>query len=126
MPGLSSWAVRRPVFALIAWFVAVIAILGVGSTFAGTLNDSFDLTNTESKTATDLLASSGANTGSYEAGATIVWSPTTGSAVDPAVLAEITPTLQKIADLSAVGCVALPTGQGRRPRSRCRRPRWPS
>ena len=112
MPGLSSWAVRRPVFALIAWLVAVIAIFGVGSTFAGTLNDSFDLPNTESKTATDLLASSGANTGSYEAGATIVWSPTTGSAVDPAVLAEITPTLQKIADLSAVACVALPTGQG--------------
>ena len=76
MPGLSSWAVRRPVFALSAWFVAVIAIFGVGSTFAGTLNDSFDLPNTESKTATDLLASSGANTGSYEAGATIVWSPT--------------------------------------------------
>jgi RND superfamily putative drug exporter len=98
--------------ALVSWFIAVIAIFGVGGAFAGTLNDSFDLPNTESKTATDLLASSGANTGSYEAGATIVWSPTTGSAVDPAVLAEITPTLQKIADLSAVGCVTLPTGQG--------------
>ncbi len=112
MPGLSSWAVRRPVFALIAWFIAVVAIFGVGSAFAGKLNDSFDLPNTESKTATDLLASSGANMGSYDAGATIVWSPTTGSAVDPAVLAEITPTLQKIADLSAVACVSLPTGQG--------------
>ena len=112
MPGLSSWAVRRPVFALIAWFVAVVAIFGVGGALAGKLNDSFDLPNTESKTATDLLSSSGANMGSYDAGATIVWSPTTGSAVDPAVLAEITPTLQKIADLSAVACVSLPTGQG--------------
>ena len=87
MPGLSSWAVRRPVLALIAWLVAVIAIFGFGSAFAGKLNDSFDLPNTESKTATDLLASSGAPVGSYDAGATIVWSPVTCSAVDPAVLA---------------------------------------
>ncbi len=116
MPGLSTWAVRRPVFALIAWFIAVVAIFGLGGAFKGSLNDSFDLPNTESKTATDLLAKSGVNMGAYDAGATIVWSPTTGSAVDPAVLSEITPTLQKIADLPAVACVSLPTGQGLGPK----------
>jgi hypothetical protein len=51
MPGLSSWAVRRPVIALIAWFIAMVAIVGLSAGLKGTLNDSFDLPDTESKTA---------------------------------------------------------------------------
>ena len=48
MPGLSSWAVRRPVFALIAWVIAMVAIVGLSAGLKGTLNDSFDLPDTES------------------------------------------------------------------------------
>ena len=54
MPGLSAWAVRRPVIALIAWFVALVAMVGLGLTVGGKLNDSFDLPDTESKVAMDL------------------------------------------------------------------------
>ena len=42
MPGLSAWAVRRPVLALIAWFVTVAAIGVLGIGFGGNYNDSFD------------------------------------------------------------------------------------
>ena len=59
MPGLSAWAVRRPVLALIAWFVTVAAIGVLGIGFGGNYNDSFDLPDTESKAATDLLIETG-------------------------------------------------------------------
>jgi hypothetical protein len=53
MPGLSQWAVRKPVIALISYFVALIAVVGIGVSFGGSLKDSFDLPDTESTTATD-------------------------------------------------------------------------
>ena len=59
MPGLSQWAVRRPVAALIAYFVALLAVIGIGLNFGGTLNDSFDLPDTESTTAQELLSTLG-------------------------------------------------------------------
>jgi len=105
---LSAWAVRRPVFALIAWVVAMIAVFGVGFAFKGELNDSFDLPDTESKTATDLLMSSGTDTSRLDSGATIVWSPSIGPAVDPAVSATVLPLLEEIAALPSVACVTNP------------------
>ena len=110
MPLLSSWAVRRPVVALISWVIAMVAVFGIAATFAGELNDSFDLPNTESKTATDLLVANGTDTAGFEGGGTIVWSPSTGSAVDPSVLATITPMLETIAGLDSVACVTNPVG----------------
>jgi putative drug exporter of the RND superfamily len=108
MPGLSAWAVRRPVIALVAWFVAMIAVVGLGLAVGGQLNDKFELPDTESKTATDLLASSGTDTSRLDGGATIVWSPATGSAVDAAVAAEVQPILQSMADLASVDCITTP------------------
>jgi RND superfamily putative drug exporter len=108
MPGLSAWAVRRPVLALVAWFIAMAAVVGLGVTMGGTLNDKFDLPDTESKTATDLLASSGTDTSRLDGGATIVWSPATGSAVDPATAAQVQPILQSMADLASVACITTP------------------
>ena len=115
MPVLSAWAVRRPVIALIAWFVALAAVAGLGIGFAGQYNDSFDLPDTESKVATDLLSSSGTDTSGVEGGATVVWSPSTGSAVDQAAAAEVLPVLEEIAAKDTVTCVTNPfdpTGQG--------------
>ena len=108
MPGLSAWAVRRPVHALIAWVVAMVAVFAVGLTFSGELNDSFELPETESTTAQQLLADSGSGEASFGAGATIVWSPTTGTAVDEATAAKILPVLQDIAGLASVDCVTNP------------------
>lgn len=68
MPGLSAWAVRRPVYALIAWVVAMVAVFGLAAAFKGTLNDSFSLPETESTKAQDLLASSGSSEASFGSG----------------------------------------------------------
>ena len=108
MPGLSAWAVRRPVFALLAWVVAMVAIVGLSVSLKGTLNDSFDLPDTESKTATDLLIKSGTDTSRVDGGATIVWKPSSGTAVDPAVGAKVQPVLEKISALGSVACVTNP------------------
>lgn len=111
MPGLSQWAVRKPLVALISYFVALIAVVGIGISFGGSLNDSFDLPDTESTTATDLLATIGnaeLNASSSGATAQIIWSPATGSAVESAASALITPVLEEIAALPAVECVTNP------------------
>ena len=108
MPGLSSWAVRRPVIALISWLVAVGVVIALGVTLGGKLNDSFDLPDTESKVAMDLLSKAGTDTSRLDGGATIVWSPASGSAVDPSVAATITPLLTEISQLASVTCVTNP------------------
>jgi RND superfamily putative drug exporter len=112
MPGLSQWAVRRPVAALISWFIALFAVIAIGINFGGTLNDSFDLPDTESTTAQELLATLGnSEIDAESSGATarIVWSPSTGSAVDPEAIAEITPLLEQISQIDSVSCVTNPT-----------------
>ena len=108
MGALSRWAVRRPVWALVAWFIALIAVVGIGFRFGGDLNDSFELPDTESKIATDLLIASGTDTSRVDGGATIVWSPEAGPAVDPAVAERVVPVLTEIAALDSVTCVTNP------------------
>ena len=108
MPVLSAWAVRRPIFALIAWFIALLALIGLGFGLGGQYNDSFDLPDTESKVATDLLSASGTDTSNVEGGATVVWSPATGPAVDPATAAQVLPVLEQIAAQGSVTCVTNP------------------
>ena len=111
MPVLSAWAVRRPVIALVAWLVALVVVVGLGVRVGGELNDSFDLPDTESTSAFDLLEKAGTDTGSLDGGATIVWAPTgEGSAVDPETLAVVTPVLEKISSLGSVACVTNPVG----------------
>ncbi|MEI6362231.1 MAG: MMPL family transporter [Actinomycetes bacterium] len=108
MPGLSAWAVRRPVIALVAWFIALVAVIGMGRAFGGDLNDKFELPSTESKVATDLLTSSGTDTSRLEGGASIVWSPASGTAVDAATAAKIVPFLTEVSGLASVTCVTNP------------------
>jgi len=108
MPVVSAWAVRRPIIALISWLVALVVVVGMGLQLGGDLNDSFDLPDTESKIATDLLMSSGTDTSRIDGGATVVWSPETGTAIDPAVAQRVVPALEEIAALGSVTCVTNP------------------
>ncbi|MFM8351996.1 MAG: MMPL family transporter, partial [Actinomycetales bacterium] len=109
MPGLSAWAVRRPVTALVAWFVLVLAVIGLGSTVGGKLNDSFDLPDTESTAALSLLEQAG-RSGGLQDGATVVWSPASGSTTDSSVLSGVLPLLEEISALPSVACVTNPSG----------------
>ena len=109
MGALSRWAVRKPVLALVAWFIAMAGVIGIGTQLGGEFNDSFSLPDTESTTATEMLSTLPPS-GSGEAAVRIVWSPSTGSVTDPAVAAEITPVLEQIAALESVTCVSNPYG----------------
>ena len=109
MGALSRWAVRKPVLALVAWFIAMVGVIGIGTQLGGEFNDSFSLPDTESTTATEMLSTLPPS-GSGEAAVRIVWSPATGSVTDPAVAAEITPVLKQIAALESVTCVSNPYG----------------
>ena len=108
MPGLSTWAVRRPVLALIAWLVTVAAIGVLGIGFGGNYNDSFDLPDTESKAATDLLIESGTDTSGLESGATIVWKPSEGPALSEETATTIVPMLEEMAEFESITCVTNP------------------
>ena len=108
---LSEWAVNKPKQALLGFFVLLFALGFSAAQFGGEFNDSFELPDTESATATELLTETAAASESSGGQARVVWSPDTGSAVDPEVLAQIEPTLAEIAEIDAVQCVQSPTGQ---------------
>ena len=109
MGALSRWAVRKPVWALVAWFIAMGVVILAGTRVGGELNDSFALPDTESTMATEMLSTLPPSPNG-ETAARIVWSPTTGSVTDPAVEQAITPVLQEIAALPSVACVTNPYG----------------
>ena len=111
MGPLSRWAVNRPVIALISWVVALVVAGGLAGIFGGAFNDSFELPDTESTQAQELLEQTA---GAAEAGGgtiRIVWSPENGSVTDPAVVKEITPLLEEVADLDSISCVQSPYGE---------------
>jgi len=108
MPGLSAWAVRRPIAALVSWLLAILVVAGVAISVRGEFNDSFALPDTESTRAQELLATRGSGTAGSAPTAAIVWSPATGRADSPSVLAAIEPVLREAAALASVTCVTVP------------------
>ena len=76
MGRISQWAVRQPWWALITWIALMAAIIVLSIQFGGEYNDDFELPDTESTTAQDLLSelSGSAGTGAGLEGQ-IVWSP---------------------------------------------------
>ena len=109
MGALSRWAVRKPWMALAAYAVLAIVIVTLGTVWKGTLNDSFSLPDTESKTATDLLTTAGGQASAATAStATIIWKPASGSAVDAATAAAVVPMLTNFSTQPGVGCVTNP------------------
>jgi RND superfamily putative drug exporter len=104
-----SWAVRRPVVALVVWAVLLGAIATAAVLLRPALNDSFSLPGVQSTTAQDLLESL-ADGKPTDASARVVWSPTSGSATDAAALGAIRPALDRIASLPFITCVSGPEG----------------
>ena len=110
MGSLSRWAVRKPVWAIVSWFVAMGIVILLGTRFGGELNDSFALPDTESTMATEMLSTLPPSANG-ETAIRIVWSPTDGSAVaTAAVESQIMPVLESVASLPSVACVTNPYG----------------
>ncbi len=106
---MSHWAVRRPVIALVAWVIVLVAIGGAASVIGGKFNDSFALPGAQSTVAQDLLTKLEGTT--TDVTAKVIWSPATGKVTEPRVEKEIHPTLERLADLPFVTCVAGPYGR---------------
>ena len=112
MGRVSQWAVRRPWWALLTWLVIVFIIGIVGTKWGGSYNNNFNLPNTESTTAQNLLESipgGGAGTGSAVTGQ-VVWTSSTGSAVDAATAATMTGLFTKLSNSPDVACIITPFG----------------
>jgi RND superfamily putative drug exporter len=119
MGGLSRWAVRKPWWALLAFIVLAGVIGFLGNAKGGELKDSFELPDTESLQAQQLLEQLPAGTGGdvNAITATVVWSPDAAGApaVDPATSDVITGMLTTISKVDGVTCVTNPfdeTGKG--------------
>lgn len=108
---LSAWAVTKPKQALLGFVLLLFALGFSAARFGGDFIDSFELPDTESATATELLSETAAASEASGGTARIVWSPDSGSAVDPEVVVAIEPTLEEIAALESVTCVTSPYGQ---------------
>ena len=111
MGRVSQWAVRRPLAALLTWIAIMVAVGFVGVRWGGDYNDNFQLPNTESTTAQNLLQtlSGSAGTGSGLDGQ-VVWSPSSGTVTDAASKATMTALLTKLSTSPGVTCVQTPFG----------------
>jgi len=104
---VSTWAIRRPLVAVLVWVIALVSVGFLATTFKGTFNDSFSLPNTQSALAQDFLidvSPKNANTNS----ANVVWSPTSGTVNDKSVKSEVDALLTKVATVEGVKCITSP------------------
>jgi RND superfamily putative drug exporter len=112
MGSISQWAVRRPWYALLAWVVLMIGIVLASTAWGGDYNDNFELPDTESTTAQDLLSdlSGTAGTGSGLEGQ-VVWASDAGSVTDPDAQQTMTDVLTEVSTVNGVLCVFTPFGE---------------
>ncbi len=108
MGRISQWAVRQPWWALVTWIALMAAIIVLSIQFGGEYNDDFELPDTESTTAQELLSelSGSAGTGSGLEGQ-IVWSPDDESVpvTDDAVQQPMTAVMTEVSKSEGVLCV---------------------
>ena len=111
MGRISQWAVRRPWYALFSWVLLMIVIIVSSIIWGGDYNDDFELPDTESTTAQDLLGelSGTAGTGAGLEGQ-VVWSPETGTVTDTAPQQTMTDVLTEVSKKPGVMCVFTPFG----------------
>ena len=109
--AVSRWAVRRPWSAVAAWLVMAVLIGGLAARFGGSYNDTFELPDTESAAAQELLGQiPGVEDAMTTASVKVVWSPQAGTVTDPAVQAAAMDLLTQIAAVPSVTCVVTPYG----------------
>jgi len=111
MGRVSQWAVRRPWYALLSWVGIMVAIGILGTRFGGDYNNNFQLPDTESTTAQDLLStlSGGSGTGTGLDGQ-VVWKPESGKATEGSTAAAMTALLTELSKSPSVTCVITPLG----------------
>ena len=108
---LSRWAVNRPWRALGVWLLMAVMIGALAARFGGSYNDSFELPDTESASAQELLGQiPGVEDALTEATVKVVWSPESGSVTDAATEAAATELLTELAANPSVTCVVTPYG----------------
>ncbi len=111
MGHLARWAVRKPVIAIISWFVVFLVIGVLGGRFGGELKDSFELPGTESQVAQNLLSETAGANAASGATASLVWGVDSGTVDTANVKQTVTPLMEKFAELPGVACVSSPYGQ---------------
>jgi len=109
MGPVSRWAVNKPWMAIGAWVIALVIIFGASGTLAGTYNDSFNLPDSESTQAQQILEADFGGLGAT-ASASIVFSPAEGSINQPQVQAEIDALAADARELGSVTSVETPFG----------------
>ena len=111
MGRVSQWAVRRPWYALLSWVGIMFAIGILGTRFGGDYNNNFQLPDTESTTAQDLLSnlSGGSGTGTGLDGQ-VVWKPQSGKATEGSTATAMTALLTELSKSPSVTCVLTPLG----------------
>ncbi len=107
---MSRWAVRHPVWALLAWLLVLVGIGAGAAAFPGTYNDSFALPGASSTTAQNLLQSlekGPATTSSV----TVVWQERNEEVTSKRTRAAIDPMLERLSKLPFTKCVEGPYGR---------------
>ncbi len=112
MGRISQWAVRHPLYGLLSWVVLVVGIVVASVAWGGEYNDDFELPNTESTTAQNLLGelSGTAGTGAGLEGQ-VVWSPENGTVTDAGPQQAMTDVLTEVSQKPGVLCVFSPYGE---------------
>lgn len=101
------WSVRHPVIALIVWLVLVVGVGIASVSLGGKYHDTFSLPGVQSTVAQDMLTN--LNKGAPETNSlTVVWKPSSGSAVDKQVQSRVEPALEELSKLTGVECVTTP------------------
>lgn len=112
MTRISQWAVRHPWLGLASWLLVIVLIGVLYSQFKGDYNDNFNLPDSESTTAQDMLSdlAGGAGTGSGLEGQ-IVWRADSRLGVDAGPAAAMGAVISELAALPGVVCVISPLGE---------------
>jgi RND superfamily putative drug exporter len=108
MGPLSRFAVNRPKTAVLLWFAFMALIFVLANRFAGDFNDSFELPESESTSAQEILTEEFGAASGFDSEVRIVYSPESGPATDPAVVEAVAPVLDEISQLDAVEQVVTP------------------
>lgn len=81
MGAVSRWAVNKPWQAVIVWIVVLVGILTSAALFRGEFKDTFNLPDTESTIATNLLAEEFPDAAKQQA--SVVFSRTPAPSINP-------------------------------------------